>query len=162
MKNTIVKIGGWALLCCSMAANAAIVEFQVALDGSQLGTTGDPNGYGNATLSIDDQTLTASWNFSVYNIALPLTAAHIHVGAAGTNGPVVVDFSAQLSGNVQDADLANVLLNPSNYYINLHNSEYSSGAIRGQLGSPVPVPAALPLLLSGLGMFAWTRKRRIK
>ena len=157
MKNTIVKIGGWALLCCSFTASAAIVDFQVPLYSS-----GDPDGYGNATLSIDDQALTASWNFSVYNIALPLTAAHIHVGAAGTNGPVVVDFSAQLSGNVQDADLANVLLNPSNYYINLHNSEYSSGAIRGQLGSPVPVPAALPLLLSGLGMFAWTRKRRIK
>ena len=160
MKNTIVKICGWTLLCCSFTASAAIVDFQVVLSSS-----GDADGYGNATLSIDDQALTASWNFSVYNIELPLTAAHIHVGAAGTNGPLVVNFGDQLSGaNLYDVDLASVLLNPSNYYINLHNSTYPSGigALRGQLGSPVPVPAALPLLLSGLGMFAWTRKRRIK
>ena len=157
MKNTLVKICGGALLSCSFMASAAIVDFQVPLYSS-----GDPDGYGNATLSIDDQTLTASWNFSVYNIE-PITAAHIHVGAAGTNGGVVVDFSGQLSGaNLSDSDLAAVLLNPSNYYINLHNSVYPSGAIRGQLGSPVPVPAALPLLLSGLAMFAWTRKRRLK
>lgn len=157
MKNNIVQICGWALLCCSFTAKAAIVDFQVALYSS-----GDPDGYGNATLSIDDQANTVSWNFSVYNIA-PITAAHIHAGAAGTNGPVVVDFSGQLSGsNLYDADLANVLLNPSYYYINLHNSAYPTGAIRGQLGSPVPVPAALPLLLSGLGMFAWTRKRRMQ
>ena len=161
MKMINTSLYGAMLLCFSFTANAAVVQYQVSLDGAQLGGTGDADGYGYASLFIDDQALTIGWDFSVYNIALPLTAAHIHFAPAGSNGPVVVDFAGQLNGvGHYDADLASVLANPANYYINLHNSEYGTGAIRGQLGSPVPVPAALPLLLSGLGMLgAWGRKR---
>ncbi len=165
LSSALLSIGLLASCVFATTANASIIQYQVALTGAQLGS-GDPDGYGNASLFIDDQALTISWDIDVFNIVLPLTAGHIHSAPAGANGPVVVDFGGQLSGsNLFDADLANVLLNPSNYYVNLHNTVYPTGAIRGQLSSPVPpvtvpVPASLPLVLSGLGLVAWIRRRR--
>ncbi len=72
----------------------------------------------------------------------PATAAHIHEAAAGSNGPVVVTLSAPSNGSsagcidTKNADLAAdiTLLESSNYYVNVHNAEYTGGAIRAQLG----------------------------
>jgi hypothetical protein len=77
----------------------------------------------------------------------------------------VVNFNAQLSGtNLVDADLANVAANPSGFYVNLHNSAFPGGAIRGQTSEPyrtvVPVPAALWLFGSGLlGLIGAARRK---
>lgn len=66
---------------------------------------------------------------------------HIHVGEAGVNGPIVVNFFTDPAGVVPadgcvdiDRDLAQAILrNPEGYYFNLHNAEFPGGAIRGQL-----------------------------
>lgn len=155
----------------SAEAPAAIVHYQVAMTGFQevngggQFNQGDPDGFGVADLRIDTTVLTVDWNFMIANIALPLTGAHIHQGAAGQNGAVVVNFNAQLSGSgLNDLDLANVIANPKNFYVNLHNAEFPGGAIRGQIGdplpAPVPLPAALWLFGSGLlGLFGVTRRK---
>jgi hypothetical protein len=131
-----------AALAVAAPADARIRAFTVALDGQQevngSGTPnqGDPDGTGTAVLVIDDATNTIDWTFTVANIALPLTLAHIHQGAAGSNGTVVVDFSAQLQGSgLVDADLASVIANPAGFYVNLHNSAFPGGALRGQLAA---------------------------
>jgi hypothetical protein len=77
----------------------------------------------------------------VEGIDPPITAAHIHVGAAGTAPPdnVVVPLSAPTSGfssgcTAVDCDLALAILqNPENYYVNVHNDDFPAGALRGQL-----------------------------
>jgi hypothetical protein len=75
-------------------------------------------------------------------IELPATAAHIHVGVAGTAPPnnVVVTLSApDASGfssgcTTVERELAlDILENPEDYYVNVHNDPFPSGAIRGQL-----------------------------
>jgi hypothetical protein len=73
------------------------------------------------------------------------TAGHIHVGAAGENGPVVVPLfqgSSDARAFVQsdrlkiDAGLAAAICgNPSGYYVNYHTTQDPEGAIRGQLVS---------------------------
>src|SRR3712207_1329929 len=70
----------------------------------------------------------------------PATAAHIHKTPATEPGPVVVPLapstSGSSSGTVQDVarELANeIMQDPGNYYVNVHNSDYRDGALRGQL-----------------------------
>ncbi|MGK2948497.1 MAG: CHRD domain-containing protein [Acidimicrobiales bacterium] len=78
--------------------------------------------------------------------------AHIHEGQPGENGPVVVSLAFPTGGEAADCiseDRVNpttnaplfadgqtaqeILANPDNYYVNVHNEEYPSGAVRGQL-----------------------------
>lgn len=157
----------FAVLLAAQNAAAATIVFVVQLDGKQevdaMGTPGqgDLNGSGTAAFLIDDVNLTITWAIAVNGIDLPLTGAHLHNAAAGANGPIHVDFNGQLVGSVlADSDLASVLANPSQWYVNLHNTAYAPGAIRGQLGTPVPEPAALALLALAAGPFALARRRR--
>ncbi len=153
MKRYISALCLGAAVLLANSAQATIINFVVPLSGAQEVAGGDPDGTGSASLSIDDFALTISWLISVANIDLPVFGAHIHSAAAGVNGPVVIDFSAQLSGSgLADPDLASVLANPLNFYVNVHNSLHPGGAIRGQLGNPtsVPEPATATLMLLGL------------
>jgi hypothetical protein len=103
---------------------------------------GDPDGFGTAFVSIDPAAGTVCWLIQVADIALPASAAHIHIGAAGVAGGVVVPLSApdatgiaeSCATGVDQATLQAIVANPSGYYVNVHNAEYPAGAIRGQLG----------------------------
>lgn len=146
------------------ATHAALVQFIVPLSGGQEAPgPGDADGNGLANLIIDDMANSISWAITVNNIALPLTGAHIHQGSVGIAGGVVVNFNSQLSGSgLIDADLANVLANPSGFYVNLHNASFPGGAIRGQLGAPVPLPAAVWLFGTGLlGLVGMASRKRV-
>jgi hypothetical protein len=107
------------------------------MTGEQEVPPGDPDGFGSATVILSSPAricyvLTAS------NIA-PANAAHIHLGAAGVAGPIVVPLAPPtfgVSGGCTMADpavVANIRTNPSIYYVNVHNVPYPDGAIRGQL-----------------------------
>jgi hypothetical protein len=72
-------------------------------------------------------------------------AGHIHVGAAGVNGPVqVLLFSGSTDRRliVQAARLdidaglgAAICGDPAGYYVNYHTTDFPGGAVRGQLNS---------------------------
>lgn len=150
----------------ALPASAATIQFVVPLSGAQeVDSSGNPNqgdldGAGTATLTIDDVALTISWVIEVSNIALPPIGAHIHNAPAGSNGPILIDFNSQLTGSgLFDADLASVLADPTQWYVNVHNADFQAGAIRGQLGQPVPEPTALALLVAAGGI-AVARRRR--
>ncbi|MFO0875014.1 MAG: CHRD domain-containing protein [Phycisphaerales bacterium] len=108
---------------------------------------GDPDGTATGTLSIDPSTNKVSWNFTYANIAAP-TLMHIHTGAAGVAGPVLVNLGVATTGgpgtliNMTTTTAANVnmiLANPTGFYVNIHNAPFPAGAVRGQL-MPVPDP----------------------
>jgi len=114
---------------------------------------GDPDGFGYARVTIDLDENTVCYQLSVARTDPPV-AAHIHVGAAGENGPVVVPFEAPATGmskgcvDVDPSLAAAIVANPSGYYVNVHTAAYPPGAVRGQLaplgwtptGENVPQP----------------------
>jgi CHRD domain len=101
---------------------------------------GDPDAVGAAAVTLDSTAGMVCYALHVVNIATPATAAHIHEGAVGVAGPIVVPFTAPTGGDssgcVQaERDLITRLQqNPAGFYVNVHNPDYPEGAARGQLG----------------------------
>jgi hypothetical protein len=140
--------------------------FSVVLRGSEEVTPqgGDPDGFGSGTVTLNATTNTATWNI-VYGNLDPVSDAHIHIGALGVGGGVVIPFGTQntagtpntISGSVVDPDVTAVFNNPTNYYVNIHTSAFLAGAIRGQV--LVPEPASMALV--GIAGLAMLRRRRV-
>lgn len=102
---------------------------------------GDPDGVGEATLTINVGQGEVCWNTTVSNIALPATASHIHEAPVGVRGPIVIglgapDATGHATGcktGVDRALLQRILNDPSGFYVNVHTPEFPAGAIRSQL-----------------------------
>lgn len=134
---------------------------EVATGASNSRIVGDPNGRGEAyVFGIDGDPFTLCYLLvGVHNIdGLELgpgggRAAHIHEAAAGSNGPVVANLAWPQDGQAADCltegerlpngalafptgetgIVRRILSNGEGFYINIHNPEFPSGAIRGQL-----------------------------
>ena len=120
--------------------------FSTGLTGeAEVNNEGEPNqgdldGTGSATITVNPGQGEVCYELSVEDIMLPAIGAHIHVGAAGENGPVVVplvppDANGVSSGCTQvSRELAVAIIQePENYYVNVHTSDFPNGALRGQL-----------------------------
>jgi hypothetical protein len=100
---------------------------------------GDTDGRGKARIRVRPAAGTVCFRLRWNNIAEPPTKAHIHKGAKGVAGPVVVtlfDGTATNKGCVTGLDTAllrDIKQHPRQYYVNIHNAEFPDGAIRGQL-----------------------------
>ncbi len=133
-----------ALLATAVAA-APVAEggrkFTTELTGAaEVPGPGDPDGAGTARIILNHGQRRICFELTVTNIA-PATASHIHVGAPHVAGPVVVTLSPPPTGgssancvSVDRALIKNIIQNPQDYYVNVHNAEFPAGAVRGQLG----------------------------
>lgn len=99
---------------------------------------GDPDGVGFASAVVDDETVYCF--FWTKGVSTP-SAAHIHRGASGSSGAVVVDCNPTFTNGIGvgsaeiDSSLERELLsNPGLFYVNVHTADYPGGALRGQLG----------------------------
>lgn len=142
--STLLLAGAGAVLLagCETIERAATEiignNFAAALNGANEVPRGDPDGVGTAHISTDDATNRICTHLEVRNIG-PVTAAHIHRGRAGVNGPPVVTLDAPDDNDSDDCDnvpdplLDEIRRSPSNFYVNVHTAEYPNGAIRGQI-----------------------------
>jgi hypothetical protein len=126
------------------------VSYTVVLDGANevAPNVGDPDATGTASITINGTTGQVCVNVSTADMGDtvgvdgPMTAMHIHTGAAGVNGPIFIDF-APPSGTVTaiakcvtttPANAQAVIADPAGHYLNVHAAApYAGGAIRGQL-----------------------------
>ncbi|MCC5954012.1 MAG: CHRD domain-containing protein, partial [Acidimicrobiia bacterium] len=86
-----------------------------------------------------------------------VTAAHIHTGGAGVDGPVLIDLDWPGNGpagcvTASATDASSVNADPSGFYVNVHTVQFPAGEVRGQLtaldvatafGGLVPLDATL-------------------
>ena len=92
---------------------------------------------GTGTLVVDPTTRAASGSITLAGITA--SAAHIHIGATGANGPVIVPLT-DAGGNVW-AVPASTVFNADQFkaykqgdlYFNAHSAAYPGGEIRGQI-----------------------------
>jgi len=113
-----------------------------SLEGRNEVTGGAPAGQALELIGIQGNALT--YSISWRGIGTP-TEAHIHRGAPGVDGPVVVPLFATppiptggfASGTVPVSDLALTELrsHPGDFYADLHTTAFPAGAARAQLHS---------------------------
>jgi hypothetical protein len=140
----VIAVGGMAL------ANGRQERLKAEMSGQNEVPVADPDGDGKARVefTVDGSQLCFRVRFD--DTGTP-NRGHIHVGAAGVNGAIVLPLfeligmpadarnedleEGHLEGCVtaDPALLAQIEANPAGYYVNLHNTRFPGGAIRGQL-----------------------------
>lgn len=145
-----------AVLASVVAAVVLAVAGVAAADGGRpLSTSltgaeeapgpGDPNATGQADLRLNQGQNEVCFDISWADIDGEVFAGHIHVGPAGSPGPIVVTLftgsfagTDSVSGCAEGVDAALIKAirhDPSAYYVNVHSRpNFPGGAVRGQLG----------------------------
>jgi hypothetical protein len=135
----VLAVALCSLLLVSLSAAADEATFRVDLSGPAA--SGDPNGRGEAVVTLNAAENRVDVRLSYSNIAAP-TALHIRMGATGTEGNVVLpivierDEGGAITGRRLSAKpgvAATILASPGDYYLVVINDEYPVGALRGQL-----------------------------
>jgi hypothetical protein len=126
-----IAVGGPA-----MAAGGDKV-INVRLDGKQEVPKGAPKGSGAGKITLKPSKGQVCFSLTWKGIGTP-NAAHIHKGAKGVAGPVVVPLFAtppKHSGCVSATKsvVSAIAKSPASYYVNIHTAKYPAGALRGQL-----------------------------
>ena len=131
------KVGFLVTLVLLLSVPAFGQSYLATLSGANEVPPADPDGTGTAIITISGTTV--NYTITVANIAAPI-AQHIHSGAAGVNGPIVVNLPGTWVGNTLNgstttdgATAASIIANPAAFYVNVHNNDFPGGAVRGQL-----------------------------
>jgi CHRD domain len=117
----------------------AVMTGAKEVDASGQTGTGDPNGRGSFSATLDGRQL--CYGIQVKNINDPV-AAHIHRGGPDVAGPVAQELEHPSAGDPGASSacvrlsrsLARSLRNrPGRFYVNVHTGDLPNGAVRGQL-----------------------------
>lgn len=116
---------------------AAPVNLSAALTAEEEVQPGPAGAKGTAALQADPDTGQVCYKLTYEGPGTP-GAAHIHKGAKGVAGGVVIDLKIAENGleacvPADPAAVKAVVADPAGHYVNIHTAEYSAGAVRGQL-----------------------------
>ena len=122
--------------------------------GDEAPTAVNSGAFGTATVTVDPGSGEITYTIRVWNLPTGVVAAHFHVGAEKTPGPVIInipvpalssnDFTITGTTNVAEftarpdqgirssADALQAILG-ENTYINVHSQANPGGEIRGQV-----------------------------
>jgi hypothetical protein len=157
-KNPILAVVAILVaLMTFVAATAAASDNRVELRAELLGANevppADPDARGVAEVTLKLHKSEICFAVEYRRVGTP-NRGHIHFAPAGVNGGIVVTFFDLVMPAAPATDplfdqlekrrlrdcvsvdpvlLEAIAANPSDYYVNLHNSRFPGGAIRGQL-----------------------------
>ena len=137
-----------AIISAALATPVLAIDGSSAEGGRKLTATlsgaaevpgpGDADGKGTAELRVNPGQGSVCYSVTYSGIDAP-SAAHIHTGAAGVAGGVVVPLKVGAGGAIEGCagvtrEQAMALIqSPETFYVNLHNAAFPGGANRGQL-----------------------------
>lgn len=136
-----------AAMMVPAGALAASTHLEANLSGNKEvpDDSGDPNGRGTADIILRKDEEKVCFAIDTRHIGAP-TAAHIHRGVPGEDGPIRVTLfddpantSDDIGGCVDDVrqrQIRRIRDRPGKFYVNVHNMAFPDGAIRGQLRRP--------------------------
>ncbi|SFQ76530.1 CHRD domain-containing protein [Hymenobacter arizonensis] len=165
---SVLFLGGLLLSGCqkesvepqSVAASAQAADaksgdrsFSAHLSGDQEVPAVPTNATGQANFKLSKDGNSLSYKLIVANIRTTVIFGHLHLGNAGTNGPVVVDLvgrtgpspqgviaegiitSASLKGRLAGQPLSALIaaMEAGSIYTNVHSTAYPGGEVRGQV-----------------------------
>ena len=150
-----LAVAGLFILGATAQAQAQSMTFTTTLSGGNENPGVVTGSVGTATVTWNPATGAGTYRVEVYNMPVGTTASHIHVGAAGTNGPVIINFTVPAGGISNDYALSGTFgcsdvtvraeqgINScedfsqaivlGNTYVNVHSTANPGGEIRGQL-----------------------------
>ena len=134
MSKLLVLVAALSLAACAgMMSGGSTIN--VSLSGAQEVPPVSASGSGSGSFTIGED---GSVTGSVTTTGVEGTMAHIHMGARGTNGPVIVPFTKD--GNTYSAPPGAKLneaqmhaFKAGNLYVNVYTNRNKGGEVRGQL-----------------------------
>jgi hypothetical protein len=175
-----------AALVLTTPAQAALIDFSAVLLGSSEVPPNASTATGTAHVELNDTTGTLFITETFTGLSSPATGAHIHCCAApGVTASIQLPFTTAdtfplgaTSGSFSHTyDLSTALLLVGNAtteaafitgleaglaYVNIHDANFPSGEIRGQLVPTVPEPSTWAMMIlgfAGIGFMAYRRSR---
>lgn len=130
-----------ALMLIPGTSQATIHTLDLALSGQYEVPSNSSNATGALVGTYNDVSNVLTFTLRFSGLSAPATAAHFHMAAAGTNGPVQIGFAGFPTGVTSGLYTNTYTLSPiqeSNllcgmWYVNIHNSSFPGGEIRSQL-----------------------------
>jgi len=152
---TMVCGVGMLALVAQPAAAQQMVTVKAMLSGGSGVPAVSAGAHGSAVVTVNRGSGEVSWEINVYNFPSGVTMGHIHVGAEGVNGPVIIGFQIpavgqsgafQLKGSARASEIvtrpasginsfddAAFAIASGATYVNIHSQANPGGEIRGQL-----------------------------
>jgi uncharacterized protein (DUF3820 family) len=146
-------------IAAEFAIFAMLDRFAVLTGAAEVPGPGDLDGTGFSAVGLfaEEDTELLCFFLFVEGIELPATGAHIHEGGPEEAGPIVVGLTAPvdpsgagvgfsfgcvdehaLTGDASEDQFSEIIDNPEDYYVNVHNEDFPAGAVRGQLSDEFP------------------------
>jgi hypothetical protein len=129
----IVGVATFALAACMSMGSGNAVSVSLSGANEVPPNTSTASGTGSFTIG-SDKSVSGSLTVN----GMEPTASHIHMAAAGKNGPVIVPFvqngntfSAKPDAKLTDEQYA--AFKAGGLYVNVHSKAFPGGEIRGQL-----------------------------
>ena len=130
-----LRVLGVVAFLTALGTTAFAADIKVSLSGANEVPPVTTKATGEGTIMVADD---GSVSGSVTTSGVAGTAAHIHEGAAGKNGPVIVPLTKEgdtykVPAGAKFTAAQMTSFKAGNLYINVHSAAHPGGEVRGQL-----------------------------